>query len=98
MGIVSKGARRIALQSLPVPMTQVCRGLIGGLEKVQQCRVRVLRETDIFVRQNKLAEFGGVERAGRPDLRFFEAWRLRIDVRIERGIAYTPAAGPPSAT
>ena len=56
------------LECLAIPAAEVCRRLVGGLEELEQRRIRRRGLAHARVRQDELAEVGAVESALGPHL------------------------------
>ncbi len=94
--LLSQRTRR-PLQSSPVPLSQVRRGFIGGLQESQQHFFRLVSPAYNLVRQNEFAHLRTVKCLFGKDWRFFQAGWLRVGIGIEGRFGNCSAAGPEPA-
>src|SRR5204863_5926012 len=93
-GFRNAGPATLPFQRAAVPFSEIGRGLVGALQKFEQCRARVGGSANRLIGQDKFADVLVVVARARSDLGVGKAGRLRIGVGVEGGLSKAAIARP----
>src|SRR5579859_689289 len=83
-----------SLQRFPVPVAQVCAGIVSTLQEISQRLYGRAALPHVVIHQQKLLKAGVIEALSRPHNRLGKSFRLRGCVSIKRGIGNVAAPRP----